>query len=149
MLKSVALALCITVGAFAAHLEGTWKLNTAKSRYTGTPMPKDMTVTYTPQGSGWRYEAKGTSATGEPINASFVYAKDGEEIKVTGFPNWDAMKLTGGSADKSTATFIRQGKVVGSGRRTISSDGKTMTIRGNVTLPDGKKATYVSVYEKQ
>jgi hypothetical protein len=31
----------------------------------------------------------------------------------------------------------------------VSADGKTMTITGEVTLPDGKKTTTVSVYDKQ
>ena len=35
------------------------------------------------------------------------------------------------------------------GTRTISADGKTMTIRGPVKLPNGKKATMLSVYDKQ
>jgi hypothetical protein len=133
----------------ADHMTGTWKLNTAKSKYVGMAMPKDQSVTYTPQGSGWKYEAKGTSAEGQPINSSFVYVKDGADAATTGFPSWDAIVLKNGNADTSTATFKRQGKAVGNARRVISSDGKTMTITGEVTQPDGKKATYTAVYDKQ
>jgi hypothetical protein len=133
----------------SADTAGTWKLNTTRSKYDGMPGPKELTVVYTPQGSGWRYEAKGTNAAGEPINSSFTYVKDSEEIKTTGFPAWDAMVLRGANSDKATGTLLRQGKNVGRVTRTISADGKTMTIRGDVTLPDGKKATYSSVYDKQ
>jgi hypothetical protein len=135
--------------AFPADQMGTWKLNTAKSKYTGMPMPKELTVTYTPEGSGWRYEAKGTSANGQPIDAHFTYVKDGEEIKTTGFPNWDSMVLQNAKSDKATVTLKREAKVVGSVTRILSADGKMMTIRGKATTPEGKQAMYVSVYDKQ
>lgn len=150
MLKSFLVALfAIAVSISAADLAGVWKLNAAKSRYVGIPAPKEMTVTYTMQGSGWNYMGKGVTASGEPINSSFTVMKDGEEAKTTGFPNWDGIVLKNSTSNRSTATFNRQGKAVGTGIRTISADGKTMTIRGNVTLPDGKKANYVAVYDKQ
>ena len=150
MLKSLALAVAaIAVTVSAADLAGVWKFNAAKSKYTGMAAPKEMIVTYTMQGSGWSYAAKGVSGTGEPINGSFTYVKDGEEGKATGFPAWDGLVIQNGSANKSSAKFMRQGKAVGSSTRTISADGKTMTLRGTVTLTDGKKATMLSVYDKQ
>jgi hypothetical protein len=150
MLKSFALALAaIAVTVSAADMAGVWKLNLAKSKFNGMPAPKEMTVTYTKQGAGWTYEAKGVSPTGEPVNSSFTYVKDGEEAKTTGFPNWDGVILKDGAADKAAVTYLRQGKSVGTGTRTISADGKTTTIRSNLTLPDGKKASVVSVYDRQ
>ena len=150
MLKSLALAVAaIAVTVSAADLAGTWKFNAAKSKYTGMAAPKEMTVTYTMQGSGWNYAAKGVSATGEPINSSFSYVKDGEQVKVTGFPLWDGLVIKNGMANTGMATYMRQGKAVGNATRTISADGKSMTLRGTVTLPDGKKATMLTVYDKQ
>ena len=150
MLKSLALAVAaIAVTVSAADLTGTWKFNAAKSKYTGMAAPKEMTVTYTMQGSGWDYAAKGVSGTGEPITSSFTYVKDGEEVKTTGFPAWDGLVIKNGGTGKSTATYMRQGKAVGTATRTISADGKSMTLRSNVTLPDGKKATMLSVFDKQ
>ncbi|MFN0102279.1 MAG: hypothetical protein ACKV2U_09325 [Bryobacteraceae bacterium] len=149
MFKSFALAMCaLAMTVSAAGVEGTWKLNIAKSKYTDTA-PKEMTVTYTMQGGGWTYSAKGVSATGEPINRSYTFVKDGEEAKFTGNPNWDGIIVKNSASARISATYMRQGKAVGTSTRTISSDGKTMTIRGNVTRPDGKKATYVAVYDKQ
>ena len=135
--------------AFPADVMGTWKLNTTTSKYTGMPTPKDLTVTYTPEGGGWHYQAKGVSATGEPIDGRFNYTKDGEDIKTTGFPNWDTLVLRNASSNKSTGTLKRDGKPVGTVSRTFSEDGKTMTLRGKVTTPEGKQATYLSVYDKQ
>jgi len=151
MMIRTALVFC----AFAAlvsgaeHLAGNWKLNSAKSKYVGMPAPKEQTVTYTAQGAGWKYDAKGTSAAGQPINTTFVYVKDGADAVMTGFPYADAIVLKGGNADTSIATFKRQGKVIGNAKRLIAKDGKTMTITGEVTQADGKKGTYTAVYEKQ
>jgi hypothetical protein len=39
--------------------------------------------------------------------------------------------------------------VVGSAKRTVAKDGKTMTINAKLTLADGKKASYMAIYEKQ
>lgn len=150
MLKSIGLVLmAVAVTVSAAHIEGVWKLNPAKSKYTGMPGNKELTVTYTKQGTGWTYDASGVSSTGEPIKRSYTYVKDGEEVKVSGFPSWDGMVMKNAGTDKATTTYMRQGKPVGTATRTISADGKTMTIKSTVTLPDGKKATMLSVYEKQ
>jgi hypothetical protein len=151
MMIRTALVFC----AFAAlvsgaeHLTGSWKLNSAKSKYVEMPAPKEQTVTYTTQGSGWKYDAKGTSADGQPIHATFVYVKDGADAVMTGFPYADAIVLQNGNADTSTATFKRQGKPVGNAKRVISPDGKTMTITGQVTQADGKPGTYTAVYDRQ
>jgi hypothetical protein len=150
VINRVALLFCLLAAlAFSADFTGTWKLNAAKSKFNGLPAPKELTVTYAAQGSGWRYTATGVAANGEAINRSFTYVKDGEDIKTTGFSEFDALVLHNGTAAKSTATYKRQGKVVGKATRTLSTDGKTMTIAGEFTLPDGKKATSTSVYDKQ
>jgi hypothetical protein len=149
MFRTLALLLCSLTVAIAAGPMGTWKLNAAKSKYEGIPAPKDQTVTYTAKGAGYDYLAKGTSSTGAATNSSFTYTKDGEDIKATGFPYWDAISLKNGSGDKSTAQLKRGGKVVGTVSRTISTDGKAMTLTGTLTLPDGKRATYNAVYDKQ
>jgi len=149
MIRTFALLLCAFAAASAADFIGTWKLNTAKSKYDGMPMPKEQTVTYTAKGDGYDYVAKGTSATGEPIQAMFSYVKDGQEAKATGFPHWDGLVLTGGSGKKSKAKLMRGGKAVGSATRTVSADGKSMTVAGKATTADGKKVTYSAVYDKQ
>lgn len=141
--------LILTSIAFSADATGTWKLNTSKSTYTGMPAPKDLTVTYVPEGSGWRYQGSGTSATGEPIKTGFTFVKDGADVSTSGFPNWDTLVLTNAAQAKTTGVIKRDGKTVGTLTRILSPDGKTMTIRGNVTTREGKTASYVSVYEKQ
>ena len=149
MLKTFALAFTLLGVAAAVDFTGTWKLNTAKSKYEGLPMPKEQTATYTPKGTGWEYMVNGTSATGQPIHSMFTYVADGVEAKTTGFPYWDAIVTKDGKAAKSTVQLKREGKVVGNVTRVLSADGKMITLDGKVTLPDGKAATYHAVYDKQ
>ena len=149
MIRIAFVACAFATMLSAADLAGTWKLNPTKSKYVGMPAPKEQTVTYTTQGSGWKYDAKGTAADGQPINASFVYVKDGADAAMTGFPYGDAIVLQNGNSDTSAATFKRQGKVVGNAKRVVSKDGKSMTITGTVTQADGKKGTYTAVYDRQ
>lgn len=149
MHKLISTACFLSIAALATTHLGTWKMNAAKSQYTGMPAPKEMTVVYTQQGSGWRYQGTGVSAAGEPIKSSYTYVKDGEEAKTTGFPAWDSMIITHGNTNNSNASLMRGGKKVGNASRLISLDGKTMTVRGGVTLPDGKQASFFTVYSKQ
>lgn len=131
------------------HFTGTWKFNAAKSKASGMPKMKEATVTYSPEGTGWRYEMKGTREDGQAMSTSFVYTKDGEEIKMSGSPLGETMVLKDGAADTGTGTFMRGGKAVGKVKRVVSADGKTMTISGDSVMADGKKVTYTSVYDKQ
>jgi len=150
MIRTLTLALvALSVTVSAADIFGVWKLNPAKSKSTGTPMPKDLTVTYTKQGMGWTYTAKGTGASGEAIDRSYTFVKVGEEAKTTGFPNWDGIVINSAAANKGAYTLMRQGKAVGKGTRTLSADGKTLTVRGTSTTPDGKKVTTENVFERQ
>ena len=150
MFRRITLAL-VAQATFllAVDVTGTWKLNIGKSTYKGLPAPKELIATYTPDGPGWRYEGKGVSSTGEPINTSFRYLRDNAEITVRGFPYWDAMILRDTNTQKATASLMRQGKVIGKVTRTISADGTTMTLQGDLKTPEEKKASYTAVYEKQ
>jgi len=149
LIKSLILLLC-TFGLLAgADLTGTWKLDTTKSKYEGMPMPKEQTVTITANGKGYDYMAMGTSSTGEAIHTMYTYVKDGEQIKTTGFPNWEALVIKHGMENKTEIEFLRGGKSVGKGTRELAKDGKMYTVSGKVKLPDGKEASFKGVYEKQ
>jgi hypothetical protein len=149
LLKSLMLLLC-TFGLLAgADLTGTWKLDTAKSKYEVMPMPKEMTVTITANGKGYDYMAMGTSAAGDAIHTMYTFVKDGEEAKITGAPYYDALVIKHGMESKAEIDFKRGGKSVGEATRVLEKDGKMYTVSGKVTMPDGKKASYKAVYAKQ
>jgi len=148
--RILAAVLVVAVCGFAGDsMIGTWKLDTAKSKYTGVPMPREMTVTYAAHGDGYMYSARGTSSDGKPMGSSWMYMKDGEDIAMTGFPYADTLVLKNGKADVATAVFKRAGRQVGTARRTIAKGARSMTIHADLTLPDGRKASYDAVYAKQ
>ena len=143
------LLCCSLSSASAADFFGTWNLDSAKSKAEGLPLPKQQTVVYTKTATGYDYKATGSSPTGEAINSTFSYAKDGEEIKTTGFPYWDALVVKKGMDIKTTVQLKRKGEVVGSVTRVLQPGGMNMTVSGKLTLPDGKKASYNYVYDRQ
>jgi len=157
MYRRIALAGLLAAGlatfahsmAVSVEMMGVWQLNTAKTKYKGARAPKQMTVTYTLDGNGWRYEASGVSATGEPIRMSYTYAKDGTEIPTTGFPWWDTMVIDKGAMREGSATLKRHGAAVGQNTHSLSADLRTLTIQGSVTTPEDETVTYLEVYEKR
>src|SRR4051794_3403705 len=133
-------SLMLAVLAVSAHslavwveMMGTWRLNAAKSKYVGAPMPRQMTATYTLEGNGWRYEASGLSSKGEPLSMSYTYVKNGAEISTTGFPYWDTIVVDRGAEREGSAIMKRHGAPVGQMTRSISADARTLTVQGNVT----------------
>lgn len=145
MTKTALLVLASSLVALSADYSGTWKLNTAKSKATGMAVPKQQTVVYKAQGGGYDYSGTGVSATGEAIKTHFAYSKLGEEAKATGFPNWDAIVVK----SNDEVDLKRGGKVIGTVVRAVAKDGKSMTLKGKLTMPDGKVGTYDYLYEKQ
>jgi hypothetical protein len=151
MSKPVILAIITCLAAFSADMAGTWKLNTAKSKYTNMLAPRERQVSVTPSNDGGlQYEFRGAYVDGNAANASVSQPKDvvpGRALKTTGFSLFDAVVPLNAEATK--ATIMRGGKPVGTITRTFSADGRVMTVRGRLTKPDGTRASYVSVYEKQ
>ena len=150
MIKSLILLLCTFGLLSAADFTGTWKLDAAKSKYEGMPAPKGQTVTITANGKGFDYMAMGTSSTGEAIHAMYTYVKDGEQIKTTGFPVWDAIVLKNAMENKTEIEFLRGGKSVGKGTRELAKDGKMYTVSAKVKLAYSvRKPISRLSYEKQ
>ncbi|MCX6613005.1 MAG: hypothetical protein NTW74_19415 [Acidobacteria bacterium] len=143
------LLCCSLFSASAADFFGTWNLNTAKSKAEGIQLPKQQTVIYSKTATGFDYKATGTAPTGEAISATFTYVKDGEEIKTTGFPNWDALIVKKGMDIKTTIQLKRKGEVIGTVTRVLQPGGMVMTLSAKLTLPDGKKASYNYVYDRK
>jgi len=56
---------------------GTWKLNVAKSEFTGTQPPKRQTRIEVAQGDGFKVTYKGIAADGSPISYSYTTNLDG------------------------------------------------------------------------
>lgn len=133
----------------AKELAGTWKLNAAKSTFSPGPPPKTMTVTYTAvEPNGMKIVVDVTPADGAPQHWEMAAAYDGKEAPVKGNPNADTVSIKRIDDRTAESTFTKGGKVTATNRRTLSADGKTLTVTSTGTTADGKPRKDVQVFEK-
>jgi len=130
------------------QLFGTWNLSPAKSKYSPGPPPKSMTITYSAAGFGMKIVVDVVPAEGPAQHWEMTPTYDGLEHKVTGNPDADTISIKRISDTKGESTFKKGGKVMVVNVRTLSSDGKTLTIESKGTTNDGKPRHDTAVYEK-
>jgi hypothetical protein len=153
MRKAVAIALLgtlfITAGAMAADaVVGTWKLNPAASKFSGTA-PKSATRAYVENADGTSLDQKIVSADGKEMSMHVTIKYDGKDHTVTGNPDGDAIAAKVIDAHTTEFTLKRSGKAVGTVRRVVSADGKTLTVNNKGTHPDGKAYDDTLVFDRQ
>lgn len=153
MKKLLAIALLSTTffgaTAFAADaVVGTWKLNVAKSKFSGTA-PQSATRVYTASADGTTLDQKMVGADGKEMSMHVTVKNDGKDHPVTGNPDADSVAAKVVDAHTSHFTLKKGGKVVGSVHRVVSADGKTLTVNNRVTRADGKTYDDTLVFDKQ
>jgi hypothetical protein len=131
---------------------GTWKLNPAKSKFTGIPAPKSETRTVEAQGRALKFTFEGIAADGSRIAYSFTSDLDGKPVPESGSGTTNGsemitIKLIDSNTTTSTAT--RAGKVVATNQTVVSKDGKTTTITAKGTSVNGQPTSTVTVWDKQ
>ena len=139
--------------AFAADAKdpsvGTWTLNVAKSKYSPGRAPKSITRTYSQNAQGTTVKVEGVAADGSPISEQSTYKYDGKDYPFTGSSSFDTLSVQPGDARNVTFTLKKQGKVIGTGTRTVSKDGKVLTLSVKLTDAKGTPVESVAVYDKQ
>lgn len=130
-------------------LMGTWKLNLAKSTFSPGPAPRSMTITYTSDGKSLTIAVDVVTAEGSSQHRKVTAGYDGKDYPVTGDPAADMIRLRRISATEGESIFTRGGKVVKVNKRTVSADGRTLTITTEGTTADGKPQKEVAVYDRQ
>lgn len=153
MVKIMAIALLSTVflgaTAFAADaVDGTWKLNVAKSKFSG-PAPQSVTRVYSDSAGGTTLDQKMVGSDGKEMSMHVALEYDGKPHAITGNP--DADSGTGTSVDARTSDFklTKGGKAVGTVHRVVSADGKTLTVHNKGTHADGTSYDDTLVFDKQ
>lgn len=133
----------------ADPLLGTWELNVAKSKFNSGPAPKSETRTYAASGNEIKATSKGVDANGKPTTGAWIINYDGKDRPATGLTNGDSLSLK--RVDALTAEFTQKkaGKVVATGKRVISKDGKAMTISTKGTNAKGQEYDDVLVFDKR
>jgi hypothetical protein len=145
MVLFAAVAVCVAADDAAI---GTWKLDEAKSKLVAG-MPKNTTVVYTQAGDSMKVVVEGVDAAGKATHNEWTGKFDGKDYPLTGDPTADTRSYKRIDANTLELANKKDGKVVLSGRITISADGKTRTVIVSGTGSDGKKLTSSAVYNKQ
>lgn len=131
VIVSLLIASASLIAAADNPFIGTWKLNPAKSNFTGE------TIKFEPTGSPMvRYSSGGLSYTfttdGKPHPGLFGRMVS---VKQTDSKNWER-----------TTTF--KGKVLAHTTLSLSADGKTLTETSKGTNPDGSSFDETTIYER-
>ena len=147
-LLTVVLGAVVAVWA-ADPIAGTWKLDLAKSKYKPGPAPVSETRTYEMLKDGLKATVRTVAPDGTSTTAEFPVNYDGRYYTLTGDPQFDKIALTKIDDHTGEATLLHGEIVVGVARRTVSADGKTMTITYKGQGSEGQEIENVAVYEKQ
>jgi len=130
---------------------GAWKLNLAKSRYTGTPAPKSETRTVVAQGNGYQVTYKGIAADGSRISYSLTSNLDGKDSAISGVAPLKADTTATKRVDAYTITAVikKAGQEVRTVINAVSKDGKVSTQTAKGTTEQGQPISYTAVWDKQ
>ena len=127
---------------------GTWKLNLAKSKYKPGPAPQSLVVKFEPAGKGVKTTSDFVNAKGEKISSVYTAYYDGKDYPITGSAVSDTVALKKLGGGKMERVDKKGGKPFQTFVRTVSADGKTMTITQKGTNPKGELFDNVLVLEK-
>jgi hypothetical protein len=157
LLKSLAMSALLVFAlapvGFAANASdpviGTWKLNIEKSTFAADRTPKAITRTYTAGANGTSMTVTGVNADGSAISQSATLTYDGKDDAFTGSTIWDTLSLKKVNGSTVKAELKKDGKVVGHTTRTISGEGKVLTLTTAFKSSKGGTIHETAVYDKQ
>ncbi|HUA18848.1 MAG TPA: hypothetical protein VMB25_08895 [Bryobacteraceae bacterium] len=155
----LALGMTPLFSAQDAAAVGTWKLDSAKSKYSpGTP-PASATMTIQEQSDGLKTTYQEVEADGSHNGYEYAASYDGKDypLTVSGTPTWHAEELSGAEAvvlrhagGNSYSLLLKNSKgVVMTIRSVVSKNGKVMTVTAFGADASGKTMSSVSVWDKQ
>jgi hypothetical protein len=143
--------LASPVFAQDAHV-GTWKQDFAKSKLDPAPTapaPQSITRTYEKFGDGLQFTQVTVSADGKSTTSTYSAHYDGKEYPLTGNANADIIILKRIDASTLESTLKKAGKIVNTGRNTVSADGKTMTYTSKGTNASGQPTSATTIFDRQ
>lgn len=143
-------AVTLISGQPVEPASGTWELSLAKSRFVpASRAPKSQTRSYQVQGNQETARHTGVDAQGNPTLIEFTVSHDGKSHPLKGYADWDSISMERIDANTIEFTQSRDGKVTLRGTRSVSKDGKTMTITAKGTTAKGEPVDDLLVFEKR
>jgi hypothetical protein len=133
-----------------AHI-GTWKLNTAKSKFNPGPGYKSETRSYEATADGYKLQGQRVDPDGSTQKYGFAVKYDSKDYPVTGKDpgGADTLSVTLIDANHINSASKKGGKVLYTSNVVVSNDGKVMTITSKGKNPDGEPFDNVLVYDRQ
>ena len=125
-------------------------MNLAKSKFVPASLtPKSQTRNYQVTGQQEKGHHTGIGPDGKPTLIDFTVNYDGKDYPYKGSPDYDVISIK--QTDANTSAFIQKlaGKVVFTGTRTVSKDGKTLTIIAKGTTVKGEATNSVQVFDRR
>jgi hypothetical protein len=154
--RTIASAFCLATFCMIANLsaaadpfEGTWKLNTEKSKFVPGPAPQSEIVTVKVNGDTQDVKSEGKTHDGTAFAESFVVKLDGTPAPITGDPEADMISARKTNDHTLQSKAMKGGKIIGQDRVSVSADGKTLTISGSGVDSKGTKQKWTAVYDKE
>jgi hypothetical protein len=128
-------------------LIGAWQLDLVKSRYTPGPPPRSEVRTYMRDKEGVKGTIRRRLQDGREEVIEYRADFD-HEYPVMGAAAYDTIRLKRIDAHTAEAVLSHAGRVFGTARRTVSDDGRTLTITFRQEN-QGILESNVAVYRKQ
>ena len=128
---------------------GTWRFVAAESKYESGPAPKESQRVWEKAGDGVRFIHTGFAANGQPFRTEFTAKFDGKRYPVTGGGRYDSVVLERVDSRTVKQTFRKGEMVAVQARRSVSADGRRMTIVAMGVNPDGKPFRNLLVYARK
>jgi hypothetical protein len=146
----VGLVMVFAVGSACAQnsdpMNGTWKLNPAKSTYSPGPALKSATLMWEGTDAARKVTVDSVPTTGAAQHWSYSGAL-GKELPVAGNnPNADVEVLKRINATTLEIQYLKAGKPTLKYMAVVSADGKTLTLTSSGTDAQGQTVHNVLVY---
>jgi hypothetical protein len=135
----------------ADPLVGTWKLDAANSKFSPGPAPQSILVTFEAAGQdGVKVVADVVSADAKTTQTTYTGQYDGKDNPIAGgVTGANTVSLKRIDARTTERIDKKDGKVVMTFTRQVSSDGKTLTVTVKGTNAKGQPVNDVVTLVKQ
>jgi len=139
----------VSAAGAADPVVGTWELDVAKSRFSPGPAPKSQTRTYAATADGLDMTVTGTNADGSAVSQKSSFKYDGKDYAISGSADFDTLSLK--KIDDYTVESVQKkaGKTVGRTTRTVSKDGKVLTLTSKGHGASGATYDNVMVFDRK
>lgn len=151
MRKIVLFALLVFATPLVASdpFAGTWKLNSAETKYTAGHAPRAVTLVIEEQDANLQVTATGTNFDGSPLSVKYLVPIEGGTATVQAGEGFDAITIKKVSDRVRENSYTRGGVETITRKMSVSEDGKTMKSVVNGTNAKGIKVNGIDVFDKQ